>query len=152
LHAAKRGDDDLLNRVLSLKGRKMTLIIVLLIFIVGWELMWQLLGVKPMLPWRFKKMLETQSDNYTLVDVRTPLEYEWFHIDGARNLPELLRNPEPLEPAQREAPVVVICMSGHRSPIAAYRLKSLGYTKVYNLTWGMLGWIASGGPTVKEQK
>ena len=36
--------------------------------------------------------------------------------------------------------VVVICMTGHRSPWVAYRLLKDGYPQIYNLTGGMAGW------------
>ena len=36
--------------------------------------------------------------------------------------------------------VVVICMTGHRSPMVAYGLEKAGFARVYNLTWGMVGW------------
>ena len=39
-----------------------------------------------------------------------------------------------------DEPVIVICMTGHRSPMVAYQLKKRGYRQVYNLTWGMLAW------------
>jgi rhodanese-related sulfurtransferase len=37
-------------------------------------------------------------------------------------------------------------MTGHRSPIAAKRLKKAGYENVSNLVWGMIGYRLSGGP------
>jgi rhodanese-related sulfurtransferase len=43
----------------------------------------------------------------------------------------------PVAPSQE---VVVICMTGHRSPLVAYALKKKGYARVYNLTGGMVGW------------
>jgi len=43
----------------------------------------------------------------------------------------------PVPPSQE---VVVICMTGHRSPLVAYGLKKRGYARVYNLTWRMAGW------------
>jgi rhodanese-related sulfurtransferase len=41
-------------------------------------------------------------------------------------------------------------MTGHRSSVVAYGLKRRGFTKVYNLTFGMLGWLLSGGETMRE--
>ena len=46
-----------------------------------------------------------------------------------------------------DEPVVIICMTGHRSPIVAHQLKKHGYNRVYNLTWGMLAWKLFGGKT-----
>jgi len=122
---------------------KKTLIgfIVIIIIISGWEFGWWALGVKPLFPWRLK------VENYTLIDVRTTPEYKLFHIDGAKNYPELLLHPELLKPQDPGKPLVVICLTGHRSSVVAYRLKRQGFTKVHNLTFGMLGWLLSGGET-----
>lgn len=115
--------------------------IIIIIFISGWEFGWWALGVKPLLPWRLK------VENYTLIDVRTTPEYKLFHIDGAKNHPELLLHPELLKPQDPNKPLVVIRLTGHRSSVVAYRLKRQGFDKVHNLTFGMLGWLLSGGET-----
>ncbi len=101
------------------------------------------------MPWSLKRALRERPHAFQLIDARTPQEYASFHIAGAKNFPMLLMNPKALKGADPEQPVVVICMSGHRSPIAAYRLKNSGFKDVHNLTWGMLGWVLSGGSTVK---
>ncbi|MBL0716237.1 MAG: hypothetical protein JJV98_21335 [Desulfosarcina sp.] len=44
-------------------------------------------------------------------------------------------------------PVVVICMSGHRSPLAAWRLKKNGAAEVYHLVGGLLAYKLIGGAT-----
>ena len=93
-----------------------------------------------MFPWHLKKLLKGKSDQLTLIDVRTPWEYNWFQLRGAVNKPELLFDINALRAKSTEAPVIVICMTGHRSPMVAYQLKNRGYKQVYNLTWGMLGW------------
>jgi rhodanese-related sulfurtransferase len=122
----------------------MTTITIIIIIIVGWDIAWYLAGVKPLFPWHLKKMLKGHGANLTLIDVRTPLEYNWFHIKGAVNKPELLIDISALPAACQEDPVIVICMTGHRSPPVAYRLKRRGFKKVYNLTWGMLAWKLMG--------
>ena len=72
-------------------------------------------------------------------------EYELFHINGTNHLPELLHHPESFGEEDSSKPIVVICMTGHRSPVVAYHLKKRVSQEVYNLTWGMLGWLLSGG-------
>jgi rhodanese-related sulfurtransferase len=72
--------------------------------------------------------------------VRTPLEFGWFHLPEARNDPNLLLETKSIEGVSPDQPMVIICMTGHRSPIVAYSLKKNGFKEVYNLTWGMLGW------------
>ena len=124
-------------------------LILLLFVVLVWDPAWQLAGVKPILPARLKRMLAAKEDPPVLVDVRTPFEYEKFHINEAVLHPNALRNPEAFEMDDRERPIVVVCLSGHRSAIAAYRLKKRGFKPVYYLAWGMLAWLLGGGQIVK---
>jgi len=118
----------------------MTTIIIIILLLIGWDLGWYLAGVKPLSPWRLKKLLKDKREPIRLIDVRTPWEYNWFHITGATNHPELLIDFAALPAASKQDPLIVICMTGHRSPPVAYRLQKQGFRKVYNLTWGMLAW------------
>jgi rhodanese-related sulfurtransferase len=127
----------------------METLIILIILILGWDLAWYLAGVKPLFPWQLKKMLDNGKKPGRLIDVRTQLEFNWFHIDGAENRPDVLFDIDRYKDKNFDEPVVVICMSGHRSPIVAYRLKKHGYKQVYNLTWGMLGWKLFGMKNVE---
>jgi rhodanese-related sulfurtransferase len=116
----------------------------LLIALIGlfllWDAVWWVLGVKPRFPWQLKARLGAGASDLVLLDVRTPLEYNWFHLPGAQNLPDLLTGSGKMPPVSPFKEVVVICMTGHRSPLVSYALKKRGYTRVYNLTWGMVGW------------
>ncbi len=103
-----------------------------LVFFVVWELGWRYAGVGLVFPWNLKKNFSEIKKDTMFIDVRTPAEYNMFHIEGVKHLPEIL-----------------VCMTGHRSPIAAYKLKKYGFKNVSHLTWGMLGWILSGGPVSK---
>lgn len=43
-------------------------------------------------------------------------------------------------------PVILICRTGNRSSILAlYLVEKLGYTSVYNVRNGIVGWISDGG-------
>ena len=123
----------------------MTSILIIILIIVGWDFAWYLVGIRPVFPWQLKKLLKGKDHQLTLIDVRTPWEYNWFHIKGAVNKPELLLDIGALPAISKEGPVIVICMTGHRSPPVAYRLKKQGFQNVYNLTWGMLAWKLFGG-------
>jgi rhodanese-related sulfurtransferase len=126
----------------------MKILFLLGLFIICWEFFWYLAGVRQISPWRLKKWLQCQKSDVKLIDVRTPFEYRWFHIENAENRPEMafmVNNFKEPDPAKR---IVVICMTGHRSPVVAGRLKKRGYTNVYNLTWGMWAWKLCGGKTV----
>jgi rhodanese-related sulfurtransferase len=53
-----------------------------------------------------------------------------------------------LWPADKDAPVVVYCGSGHRSTIAMTILWSYGYTDVRSLKGGFGGWASAGYPVL----
>jgi rhodanese-related sulfurtransferase len=118
------------------------------IFFIIWELGWYYLGVGLMFPWKLKKNFVQMKKEMTFIDVRTLAEYNLFHIDGVIHLPEILAYPSAADNIDRNRPILVICMTGHRSPIAAYMLKKYGFKHVYHLSWGMLAWKLFGGPTV----
>jgi rhodanese-related sulfurtransferase len=97
------------------------------------------LGVKPLFPWQLQQKMTHNPSELALLDVRTPWEFRWFHLPEAQNVPFEKGMPRQLDIPRNKA-VVVICMTGHRSPPVAYHLLKAGYTQVYNLTWGMAGW------------
>ncbi|KPQ31824.1 MAG: Rhodanese-related sulfurtransferase [Phormidesmis priestleyi Ana] len=85
-----------------------------------------------------------------LIDVRSGLEYLTGHAPGARNLslPRLLLGlgpwqgflPQWFRSLPHDQPIAVICLTAHRSPIAAKHLAKSGFTRVYNITGGMVKW------------
>jgi rhodanese-related sulfurtransferase len=120
-----------------------------LVFLVGWEAGWWLAGVRPVSPGGLKDMLERREGGRPhLIDVRTAAEFHWLHIPGAVNHPDLLSNPGVFSSQSKEDHLVLVCLSGHRAPVVAYRLKKLGYENLSYLSWGMLAWMLSGGKTV----
>ena len=75
-----------------------------------------------------------RDGSVTLLDVRTPGEWNRGHIEGTVNIPldELRSRMGELDPAK---PVYVNCQSGLRSYIACRELTQKGYT-CYNLSGG----------------
>lgn len=73
----------------------------------------------------------------TLLDVRTPLEHETWHIPGSVNipLPELRGR---LAEVPRDRPVYTYCRSGFRSYLAYRILRQRGFDEVANLAGGTL--------------
>lgn len=79
----------------------------------------------------------TNNEAFTLVDVRTKVEYESEHIKGAINIP--LDEIESTTMLSKDAKVVVYCQSGNRSAKAARKLIDNGYKDVYDMG-GIVGW------------
>ncbi len=115
-------------------------LIAVIAFLILWDAAWWLFGVRHRFPWQLQMGSGTAPDDLLLVDVRTRLEYNWFHLPGAQNLPELLTDSSKLDSVPPSREMVVICMTGHRSPLVAYALKKQGHTRVSHLAGGMLGW------------
>lgn len=68
-----------------------------------------------------------------MVDVRSPGEFVDGHVAGSINLPlsELVDQVENVLP-QRDAPMILCCVSGARSDMAVQWLRMQGYTQVAN--------------------
>jgi NADPH-dependent 2,4-dienoyl-CoA reductase/sulfur reductase-like enzyme/rhodanese-related sulfurtransferase len=77
------------------------------------------------------------ADRVTILDVRTPAEYEVFHIPEAMLIPytELRQR---LDEVPRDKPVWTYCRSGFRSYIAYEALKQNGFRDVAYLCGGMM--------------
>lgn len=115
------------------------LVLLLLALVVLWDPVWTFLGVPPLFPWQLAAEYRPRHPDLVLLDVRTPREFSWFHIPGARNVPFSPDLAQRLD-IPRDQTLVVICMTGHRSVLVARNLQKRGYGKVYNLTGGMAGW------------
>jgi|TARA_E500000081_G_C6027230_1_gene302974 rhodanese-related sulfurtransferase len=87
------------------------------------------------------KYKEYIARGYTLVDVRTPEEFEAGHIDGAQNInvksDAFVREIEKLSKSDT---LLVYCRSGKRSLYAAQVMVSFGFEKIYDLEGGFLNW------------
>lgn len=72
--------------------------------------------------------------NRIFIDVREPDEYARGHIEGAMNIPPsaLLAGASDLNDVPKDTELVLYCVSGSRSNVAANILSSLGYTNLVN--------------------
>jgi hydroxyacylglutathione hydrolase len=85
----------------------------------------------------------------TVVDVRGAAEWEAGHIEGSVNIPLGHLNERSDEiPAGR--PVVVHCLSGARSAVAASILQARGVAPVLDFSGGFGEWRSEGRPYVTE--
>jgi len=94
-----------------------------------------------------------ENPDAQIIDVRTPAEFEQFHIQGAINIPIQELNAElDTDPRlQKDRPAVTVCVSGVNGYVAALLAVLHGYTEVYNLELGIIGgWVGSGLPVVSS--
>ena len=80
------------------------------------------------------------GENFIILDVRTPEEFEAGHIENAVLLPlgELLERVETVIP-NKDHVILIYCRSGNRSNQAAHLLSELGYARVYDFG-GIIDW------------
>lgn len=90
------------------------------------------------------------SGDVTVIDVRTPGEYQSGHIQGAM-LMDVTNGSFDAKIAEidKEQPVYIYCRSGSRSANAMRKMKAMGFTEVYDLNGGVLNWTKNGKPLVK---
>lgn len=89
------------------------------------------------------------SESIHLIDVRESYEREIANIDS----PSLHMSSQQFIPALLPCDVndtiVLFCRSGVRSKACAFEMKEYGFTKVYNLTGGILAWIDEVDDTIR---
>jgi rhodanese-related sulfurtransferase len=78
------------------------------------------------------------------VDVRQGIEWKRGHIQGAVHIP-LAHVSGRAEELPRDKTIITVCQSGHRSALAARKLRRAGY-RVENLRGGMSSWNKAGLP------
>ena len=80
-----------------------------------------------------------------LIDVRTSPEYSRGYIKGSINVP-IAELPVGIksEVKDKDATIIVYCLSGSRSAQAADILLKMGYKNVFSMTSGLLAWRAKG--------
>lgn len=95
--------------------------------------------------------LGANTDAAQIVDVRELDEFigPLGHIEGAELLPLGILSTK-LETLDASQPVVTVCHSGGRSAHAYVLLKQAGFTRVANMTGGMLRWHELGLPVSRQ--
>lgn len=88
----------------------------------------------------------------SLIDVRTPAEFDEVHATGAVNLPLDRLTPEAVRRAvsgNGDQPFYILCRSGARADVASNKLESAGLNGGVVVTGGTLAWIEAGLPVVR---
>ena len=107
-----------------------------------------LLCVKEIQPWDLRDAFAS-GRKPLLLDVREPTEFAMLHIPGSLNVPRGVleqacewdyEETVPRLAAGRDLDIVVVCRSGKRSVLAAYRMREMGFSDVSSLRAGVRGW------------
>jgi rhodanese-related sulfurtransferase len=91
--------------------------------------------------------LLTIGQPVTLIDVRTPAEFESVHIPGSYNVPlDLLAEHRDELRHLNNRPVLLICRSGQRARQAEELLRAANLPQVHILEGGLSAWEQAGKP------
>jgi adenylyltransferase/sulfurtransferase len=90
-----------------------------------------------------------RGDDFALIDVREPYEYEIGRISGSKLIPlgQVGDRAGELNPDQE---IVLQCKGGVRSAQALETLKAKGFKKLVNLKGGILAWSDEVDPSVPK--
>ena len=87
------------------------------------------------------------SEDFVIIDVRTPEEFANEHIENAINLDYYSEDfRDELDTLDKERTYLIYCRSGKRSGNALKIMKELGLKKVFNMLGGIIQWKAEGYP------
>jgi molybdopterin/thiamine biosynthesis adenylyltransferase/rhodanese-related sulfurtransferase len=105
-------------------------------------------AVAEIAPLEVKAKLD-RGENFQLIDVREPHEWQIGHIPGAKLIP-LGELPKRVNELDSAVEIVAHCKSGVRSAKACDFLRQAGFKKVSNMTGGILAWSDKVDPSVPK--
>ncbi|HCY40012.1 MAG TPA: hypothetical protein DHV48_01425 [Prolixibacteraceae bacterium] len=99
----------------------------------------------------FKELIATE--NAIILDVRTPQEYSRGNIQGST----LINIADPgfvsrINMLQKDKTILIYCLTGSRSSVAANYMTRLGFKKIYNLQQGIMDWNRQGYPLIQSNQ
>src|SRR6056297_217938 len=86
-------------------------------------------------------------DEVVLIDVRTPQEYMFEHVEGALLLPMPFFNAHKL-PGQSDKRIVFMCGSGVRSEKVARAALEAGMSRIAHMEGGFAAWKKATSPYI----
>ncbi|MDH3294688.1 MAG: rhodanese-like domain-containing protein [Acidimicrobiia bacterium] len=102
-------------------------------------------GIRVVSPGAAAEMLEQQTDELVVIDVRTPEEFAEGHLDGAIQIDFYSEDfTDSLAKLDRDRPYVIYCRSGSRSGQTREIMADLGFIDVADIEGGIVAWEGSG--------
>src|SRR5689334_3500257 len=90
-----------------------------------------------------------RGDNFALIDVREPHEFEIVRIPGSVLIPkDRILSGEALAELPQDKPIVLHCKSGARSAEALAALHKAGFADAVHVGGGVLGWARDVDPSL----
>jgi phage shock protein E len=103
-------------------------------------------AIKVLTPTEFKE----KSANQTIIDIRTPQEFNQGHIEGAVNINFYDSNfIDQIAKYDKNQPIFIYCRSGNRTSPASRKMADFGFTQINDLEGGILYWLKNNNETVK---
>jgi len=94
------------------------------------------------------KWVNATDAGLRVIDVRQMEEIAQGTVPRAEALP-LHTLPAKMHDLSKDEKLVMVCRSGARSAQACMFLQQQGFSNVYNLRGGMMGWMQSGFPAYR---
>lgn len=147
--------NDVLHKLPEFIGNHIALaalFVILLVAIVVLEIMRLLRKYKELTPAGLTLLINRESP--LLIDLSAYADFEKAHVPGARHVAMSQFDPEHKDLAKaKELPVVLMDKDGRgASDKAAQRLVKAGFSKVYTLGGGVIGWQQAQLPVAKGSK
>ena len=100
----------------------------------------------------FSEALES-TPHATIIDVRTPEEFQSGHLKDAVNFNVLASDfQSQVSKLDKSQPVFVYCKVGGRSADAVEKMKGMGFTSIYDMKGGFMAWSSAGMETTKAER
>lgn len=90
------------------------------------------------------------SPDFVILDVRTVKEYSGGHIEGSTNIDVKSETfADEVGKLDKSKTYIVHCRTGRRSETAVKIMEELGFTDIYWMRDGIVGWQGAGYPVTK---
>jgi rhodanese-related sulfurtransferase len=128
-----------INRRIGILMAVNVFLVLTLVISNGWS--WDSNGYQNISMDRFVEMMEHKD--FVLIDVHIPYAGEIPETDLLIPFNDIKQHKNEL-PDDKNTKIVVYCMSGPMGYVAAEKLVSMGYRRVFHFQGGMVAWKKSG--------